>query len=296
MWPSRLARLWCRPGDRYVPPVTDIGVSDEYAHDFEWSVPSRLGTSAELRDGIMVGDVRSLPATLVHGALRVSAVVFFVDAVAGIAIDTDPEMWAFTSDLSVRLPVVPAPERIVGRADVLRVGRRSATVAVPLQLPGGEDLGLGLVGFARVARREGDPPKPDIDRMGLAEVWAGVAPLDVPLREAAGVRVLDAASGEVELALKPDLLNPAGALQGAMVALVAEAAAEELATAAAGSPQVVTDIDVRYLAQSRQGPIRSRSRFIGPPSDGSIAVDLVDVTLDKLVTTVTLRTHPAPAV
>jgi acyl-coenzyme A thioesterase PaaI-like protein len=235
-----------------------------------------------------------LPATLVHGALRASAVVFLVDAVGGIAVDTDPDMWSFTSDLSVRLPSVPAPERILARADVLRVGGRSATVAVPLLLPDGSDLGLGMVGFARVARRPTDPPKPDIDTMKLAEVWAGVTPLDVPLREAAGVRVLDAAAGEVELALRADLLNPAGALQGAMVALVAEVAAEELATAAMGSPQIVTDLDVRYLTQARQGPIRSRSRFVGPPADGSIVVDLVDVALDRIVTTVSLRTHPAP--
>jgi acyl-coenzyme A thioesterase PaaI-like protein len=275
--------------------MTDIGVSDEFAHDFEWSVPSRLGTSAEQRDGVMVGDVRSLPATTVHGALRTSAVVFLVDAVAGIAIDTDPDMWSFTSDLSIRLPAVAAPDRIHARADVVRIGKRSATVAVPLTLGDGTDLGLGIAGFARVPRRPGDPPKPDIDRMGLAEVWASVAPLDVPLHEATGVRVLDAAAGAVELAMRADLLNPAGALQGAMVALVAEVAAEELASAAAGTPQVVTDIDIRYLAQARTGPVRTRARFVGPPADGSIVVDIVDSALDdKLVTAVTLRTHPAP--
>lgn len=274
--------------------MTDIGVSGEHAHDFAWSVPSRLGTSAELRDGVMTGEVRSLPATLVHGALRVSAVVFLVDAVGGIAVDTDPDMWSFTSDLSVRLPAIPAPERILARADVLRVGGRSATVAVPLSLPNGDDLGLGLLSFARVPRRDTDPPKPDIDRMTMADVWAGVTPLDVPLREAAGLQVIDAAAGVVELALKDDLLNPAGALQGAMVALVAEAAAEELATAAQGGHQIVTDLDIRYLAQGRQGPFRTRARFVGPPSDGSILVDIVDTTLDRLVTTVTLRTHPAP--
>jgi acyl-coenzyme A thioesterase PaaI-like protein len=165
---------------------------------------------------------------------------------------------------------------------------------VPLTLPSGEELGVGLTGFARVARRDTDPSKPDLDVVMLAEAWAGIPPLDVPLREAAGVRVVDASTGAVELVLRPDLLNPAGALQGAMVALVAEVAGEELATTTIGSPQVVTDIDIRYLAQARQGPIRSRARFVGPPADGSIVVDLVDITLDKLVTTVTLRTHPAP--
>lgn len=276
--------------------MTDIGVSDEFDRSFEWSVPSRLGASVELRDEVMVGALRSLPATLVHGALRASAVVFLVDAVAGLVVDADPDMWSFTSDLSVRIPSVPAPERVLARADVLRSGRRSATVSVPLSLPSGDALGVGLIGFARVPRRDTDPPKPDIDVSRLAEVWAGVVDLDEPLREAAGVRVVDASRGEVELALRPDLLNPAGALQGAMVALVAEAAAEDLASHATGAPQVVTDIDVRYLAQARQGPLRTRTRFVGPASDGSVVVEIVDVGLDaKLVAIVTLRTRPAPS-
>jgi acyl-coenzyme A thioesterase PaaI-like protein len=275
--------------------MTDIGASSTFAREDGWPVPARLGMTAELRDGVMTGELQRLDATVVHGALRASAVVYLVDAVGGIAIDTDPDMWSFTSDLSVRIPAGPAPEQILARADILRVGRRSATVAVPLTLPDGEELGVGLTGFARVPRRDTDPPKPDIDAVMLAEAWAAIPPLDVPLREAAGLRVVDASIGVVELALRPDLLNPAGALQGAMVALVAEAAAEELATATIGSPQVVTDIDVRYLAQARQGPLRTRARFIGPPADGSLVVDIIDPSLDdKLVTVVTLRTRPAP--
>jgi acyl-coenzyme A thioesterase PaaI-like protein len=274
--------------------MTDIGASEAFAREDGWPVPARLGMTAEFADGVMVGELRRLPETMVHGALRACAVVYLVDAVAGIAIDTDPTMWSFTSDLSVRMPAVPAPDRIIGRSDILRVGRRSATVAVPLTLADGTEIGIGLSGFARVPRRDTDPPKPDLSQVMRPEAWTSIPPLDVPVREAAGLRVVDAAAGIVELVLRPDLLNPAGALQGAMVGLVAEAAAEELATAALGAPQVVTDIDIRYLAQSRQGPLRTRARFVGPPADGSILVDIVDATLDKLVTTVTLRTHPAP--
>jgi acyl-coenzyme A thioesterase PaaI-like protein len=274
--------------------MTDIGAGQAFANEGGWPVPARLGMTAELRDGVMVGELRRLAETMVHGALRACAVVYLVDAVAGIAIDTDPTMWSFTSDLSVRMPSMPAPELLVGRSDILRVGRRSATVAVPLTLTSGDEVGLGLSGFARVPRRDTDPPKPDLSLVMRPEAWAGIPPLDVPVREAAGLRVVDAGAGVLELVLRPDLLNPAGALQGAMVALVAEGAAEELATATIGAPQVVTDIDIRYLAQSRQGPLRTRTRFVGPPSDGSLVVDIIDTSLDKLVTVVTLRTRPAP--
>lgn len=276
--------------------MTDIGVTNEHTHGVAWSIPSRLGATAQLCDGTMTGDLRALPATLVHGALRVSAVVFLVDAVAGLAVDTDPDSWCFTADLSVRMPAMQAPDRVLARAEILRMGGRSASASVPLSLEDGADLGLGLLTFARVPRRDGDPEKHDIDVAQLAALWAAVPPLDVPLRDAAGIEVLDAERGVVSMPLRPDLLNPAGALQGAMVALVAEAAAEELASAAAGRAQIVTDIDVRYLTQARTGPVQSRARFIGPPHDGSIAIDLLDAGLDgKLLTTVTARTRPAPA-
>lgn len=274
--------------------MTDIGVTSELA-SHGWTIPSRLGTNAEITPAGVVGTLTRYPTTMVAGALRMAAVVFLVDAVAGITLDTDPDAWSFTSDLSVRFPAVAAPETIVATAVVLREGRRSATAAVPLCLGDGTPFGIGLSGFARVPRRPDDPPKPSIDLSHLGELWAGIPPLDLPLREATGIRVLDASRGEVELVLRPDLANPAGALQGALVSLVAEVAAEELAGAVLGSPQVVTEIDIRYLAQARTGPVRSRSRLIGPPTDGSVLVDLLDAGLDgKHLATVTLRTRPAP--
>lgn len=275
--------------------MTDIGVTGELAHEAAWTIPSRLGTIAERVGEEIHGTLTPHPSTLVHGALRVSAVVFLVDAVAGIALDLDPDVWTFTSDLSVRMPAVPAPDRIVARSQIVRVGKRSSTATVPLTDPNGAPFGLGIASFARVGRREGDPPKPELDVARLAEVWSQVPPLDEPLRDAAGITVIDAAAGVVSIDLGPELANPAGALQGAMVALVAEAAAEELAGHAAGTPQIVTDLDIRYLSQGRIGPVCSSARFVGPPTDGSIAIELLDEGADRLLAVVTARTHPAPS-
>jgi len=275
--------------------MTDVGVTAEFQHDHEWSIPSRLGTTAVQRAGRIEGTLTSLPSTENHGALRATAVVFLVDAVAGLTLDTEPEVWTFTSDLSVRMPRGAAPPTIRCFADILRSGKRSASCAVLLSTDADPAWGLGLATFARVARRAGDPEKPQIDLDHLAELWAQVPPLEVPVREAAGITVIDASSGVVELTLRPDLANPAGALQGAMVALVAEAAAEELSSSALGSPQVVTDLDIRYLTQARNGPVRSRTRFIGAPEAGSVVIDLVDMGLnEKLLAAVTARTAPAP--
>lgn len=42
-----------------------------------------------------------------------------------------------------------------------------------------------------------------------------------------------------------------------MVALVAESAAEDLIGSLAAKPVVVTELDIRYLAQANVGPVRT---------------------------------------
>jgi acyl-coenzyme A thioesterase PaaI-like protein len=110
------------------------------------------------------------------------------------------------------------------------------------------------------------------------------------MREAAGIEVLDPAVGAVSLGLRPELLNPAGALQGAMVSLVAEAAAEDAASHHAGASRVVVDLDVRFLGQARIGPVVSR---VAPAAAGRAdawRVTLVDQGRDRIVTDVLART------
>jgi hypothetical protein len=73
-------------------------------------------------------------------------------------------------------------------------------------------------------------------------------------------------------------------MQGAMVALVAEAAAEDLVATRAESPVVVTDLDIRYLAQTRDGPVRTKSRLLGDGPDAPVEVALVDMSTDTVTT------------
>ena len=126
-----------------------------------------------------------------------------------------------------------------------------------------------------------------------------VPPLDEPLRAAARHRSLDPATGTVSIELDADLLNPAGALQGAMVAGLAETAAEDLADHLRlldTDRHVVTEIEMRFLAQNRVTPIVSSAWVVGPPSGGLIRVDLVDDGgRGRLTTSVLMRVQPAPA-
>jgi acyl-coenzyme A thioesterase PaaI-like protein len=259
-------------------------------------VPSRLGTRLVLDGDRLVGRLEPPPAICTRGAVSMAAVVFLVDVVGGLTVDTDPDSWSFTSEVSVRLPLAPTPSAIDCDAIVLRDGRRSATCEIPLSVDG-RPWGACIIGFAKVPRREGDLPKPPFDpHIAASREWA--PPLDESLRAAADFISRDAGGGVVAASLRPDLLNPAGAMQGAIVAGLIEAAAEDLADhhlGGGGRLHVVTEMEIRYLAQNRVAPIVSRAMFVGPPAEGLVRVDLVDDDgRGRLTAAAMVRVRPAP--
>jgi acyl-coenzyme A thioesterase PaaI-like protein len=255
------------------------------------SLPNRLGLNAELHDDDELQmQLRPRPHVLRHGAVRVSVLALMIDVAAGIVVDDDPDVWTFTSDMSVRMRPLTTPESIHTRTTILRRGNRSATAVVDLVGSKGEPVAVGAIGFAKVRRREADPPKPQSSVQRIMAMFDGSSLLSQPLREEAGIRVLDPMQGVVEMELTPGLRNPAGTLQGAMVALLAEAAAEELMSSRFEIPAVVTDLDLRYLAQTGAGPVRTRCRLLGQGADSPIQVELFDTSNDRLTTLVYART------
>ena len=259
------------------------------------AVPSRLGARALVDERGLVVEIDDVQADLLHhGVLRLSVLTFLVDVSAGVTLDTDPDAWTFTTDLSLRMQAVPAPTRVTATTVILRQGRRSAHGLVEV-VDGRHDLvAAGAIGFAHVPRRADDFPKPIVSPQMIAERFSGVGRLSSPLREEAGIVSIEAASGVVEIEVRPEVCNPAGTLQGAMVALVAEAAAEDLVETVAGSPMVVTELDIRYLARADTGPVRTQARLLGPRPDDPVEVRLTDTASGRLSTLVYARAVPAP--
>lgn len=255
----------------------------------ENSVPGRFALAAAVDDGELRLTLTSQPELLVHGVLRASVLAYVVDAAAGISVDESPDVWTLTTDLSLRLRPVRAPEWVDATCAIVRRGRRSVTSTFAVRDPHGDTVASGAIGFASVPRRDGDPPKPHVTPDVAAVLFQGHSRLTEPLREAAGIEVLDAAAGEVELKVTPELRNPAGTLQGAMVALLAEVAAEELAGSRTDAPVVVTELDLRYLAQAPEGPVRTRSRLLGSAPDDPMEIELIDTSNDRLTTLVYAR-------
>ena len=126
----------------------------------------------------------------------------------------------------------------------------------------------------------------------IVELFSNSPTLSLPLREEAAIEVIDAAAGVVQVELTDELRNPAGTFQGAMVALLAEAAAEDLVLARFGHPAIVTDLDLRYLAATGAGPVRTTSTLLGERADSAIEIQLVDLSTDTLTTLVHAAATP----
>jgi len=257
------------------------------------AVPSRLGTTALVDERGLVVEIDDVQQGLLHnGVLRLSALTFIVDVSAGVTLDTDPDAWTFTTDLSLRMLPIPAPAKVTATTTILRRGRRSAHGLVEVVDEQQQLVAAGAIGFAHVPRKPDDPPKPVVSPAMLSERFTGRERLSRPLRDEAGVTPIDPTSGVVEIAVRPEVCNPAGTLQGAMVALVAESAAEDLVGSLAGGPVVVTELDIRYLAQANVGPVRTQSRWLGSAPDDPVEIRLVDVASGRLTTLVYARAVP----
>jgi acyl-coenzyme A thioesterase PaaI-like protein len=259
------------------------------------SVPNRLGVTARFDDGELVLELTPQPEVLHHGVVRASVIAFVVDVVAGIPLDQRPGVWTLTSDMSVRTRPVRAPHRIDAINTILREGWRSATCRVDLRTHEGEPFAAGAIGFAHIPRKDSDPPKLSVAIEQAPLLFRDSGTLSRPLRHEAGIEVIDPAQGVVQVEVTPALRNPAGTLQGAMVALLAEAAAEDLLATRFDTAVVVTDLDLRYLRQAQVGPVRTRCRLLGDGPEASVEVELIDTSTGQITTLVYARGAIVPA-
>jgi acyl-coenzyme A thioesterase PaaI-like protein len=180
----------------------------------------------------------------------------------------------FTPDLSVRAPALAAPTRLVAHGEILHAGRSTVTSEVRLESDAAP-FAYGQTSFRRVPRPGPAPTPEELARLVLPEVIECV-PLERPLAREAGIVVADASRGCVALPLRDALRTPGGVMQGALVALLVEEAALALAEHADAGPHVVTELDVRYLAAGREGPIRSSADWVNGREGAMIRIALRD--------------------
>ena len=245
---------------------------------------SEAGPDLTARAWIDVGKCLRGPTDLPHpGALAT-----LVDAVGGgLAATAARPDWIATADLTMHVVPCPGVTRVQASGRVLRAGRTTVVIEVDITSSEGDALGMATMTFAILPRRDGNPV---IDPVGATRRTTMARPdsgFTQSLETTTGLRVIDDATGAVQLPLTDYVRNTLGAVQGGMMAMTAAVAAEHAMSTAAGTHIDVVDLQVTYLALAKVGPVASTVRILDNQPDFATAhVELTDAGADGRVTTI----------
>jgi acyl-coenzyme A thioesterase PaaI-like protein len=212
------------------------------------------------------------------GAVRAGVLATVVDMVGGgLSAQVASPNWIATADLTLHLVGRATAGTVEATTRGLRAGRTTVVLEVLLH-NGGASIGFATMTFSVLPRRDGNPVITfggDVARgMSLGIPGSGFT---APVLDALGVDVVDAARGIVEVPVTDYSRNSLGALQGGVVAIAADVAAEQALRTACGAPVTVKDIQLTYLALVRSTLRTSTEVLHASPRFGSAYVDLVDV-------------------
>ncbi len=239
-------------------------------------------------------------------------------AAAPLALIAGSPDWTATADLSLHSAGWLVEGPVVADARLVRAGKTTVVVAVEVfdghgvgdleavQRTGGPErhqpapgspltrAASGLLTFARIPRAASAAAN-TFDPASMVGQRRRMAPLSPPgpgiLADRIGLRVVDADDGVVELDRSDYVRNSFGTINGGVLGVVFQAAAE-----AAHPELVATDLQIHYLAQSPTGPARTHTVSSRIRADHAVCtVEAVDAGADDLLlsmATVTLQRPP----
>jgi acyl-coenzyme A thioesterase PaaI-like protein len=220
------------------------------------------------------------------GAVRAGVLATVVDMVGGgLSAHAAAPNWIATADLTLHVIGRATGGVVEANTRILRAGRTTVVLEVDLQC-GRAPVALATMTFSVLPRRDDNPvitfASGEPERASLALPSSG---FDQGVLDALGVDVHDAGAGVIEVPVTDYSRNSLGALQGGVVAVAAEVAAERALRAACRTPVTVKDLQLTYLALAR-GSLRTTTEVISAsPSFGAALVDLVDVGAESRRTT-----------
>ncbi len=278
-------------------PLNDLGNFPPFEH-FLRDLSPRIVPSNRGLDECRVTATPGLTGP--EGQVRPSVHATLVDLAAGTAaLDAADPDWILTADFDLHTIGTAADAReIVTRPRVLREGRKTVVLEVTSHARDAEcretELARTFMTFSVLPRR-GEAMSHEQARSAMRErLYSGGTPFEKSIFEGVGLRTRDAAAGVVEVDVRPYVDNASNMLQGGVVAMLAEAAAERVTERRAGGPAVVTDLALRYLSPGRVGPVRTRAEVLrerGPAR--LVRIDVFDAGAeDRLVAAATASARP----
>jgi acyl-coenzyme A thioesterase PaaI-like protein len=204
-------------------------------------------------DGVtMVGDATISDALRSAGSTlpRPSVLATIADCMAGIpaCFVTTPAL-AVTLDIAVHVVADRCGDNLTVQGEIVKPGR--STVASEIRFSNAETAELVATSYVTFMAS----PRPQDHAPPLQRDMRTTGSMPVPFPDYVGVHILSPGVAEVDLT--PFVMQASGTLQGGVVALVGEVAAESLTR----SP--VLSLDIRYLSAVRVGPGRATATSLG---------------------------------
>jgi acyl-coenzyme A thioesterase PaaI-like protein len=230
------------------------------------------------------GRLTVTPEVCVAGALSAGPLMTMVDVLVGSLVGRvlAPD-WMATAQMSLHLDRPPGDGDVVADATVVRNGRTTVVSEVriataPAHGTPPTPVGEAMLTFVRLPRRDanidlsgfeiryGEPTSFALASSGLRRPWDDA--LGVAASPEAGVLAVD---------VDPYVRNSFGAVNGGVVASVADAAARAAAAHELGGPVRTTDAVVHYLTQGRIGPLSTATRILrSGPAGVSVRAEVRD--------------------
>ena len=217
------------------------------------------------------------------GGVHVGVVGTLVDVLgATLAIRALYPDWIATAGLSIYLTRPPISGTIVASGTVIRAGQSINVIDVDISEESSSSthpssaIGSAIMTFSRLPRRK-DTIEVEADSVNGVTFAVEGAGLSRRYLDEVGLQILDDTAGIVEIKMTEYVRNSFGAIQGGMVALLADIAGQCAARAATGQPLITKDLTIHYLSQGKVGPFRTRARMLRQTNDTALTrVEVVD--------------------
>ncbi len=231
-----------------------------------------------------------------QGTMGVGFIATLFDLVGGeLAARTAYPDWIATADLVLYSRERARAGEFTAIARVARAGRSSIVIESDMLVrprPRGAAMPVGtaMAAFTRLKSREDTAQVARVDGPHQVFSLEGRVP-EHSILERAGLRVLDEAAGVVELRMSEYIRNAFHGVNGGIFGVLADAAGQCAARAAAGRPLVTSDLAIHYLSMGKAGPFRTRAAVVRASSDSVLTrVEIEDAGKGGLLMAVAMNT------
>jgi uncharacterized protein (TIGR00369 family) len=190
--------------------------------------------------------------------------------------------WIATAGLAIYTTRPAISGTIVASGRVIRAGQSINVIDVDISEESsssthpGTSIGCAIMTFSRLPRRK-DTIEVEADSVNGITFAVEGAGLSRRYLDEVGLRILDDTAGIVEIKMTDYVRNSFGAIQGGIVALLADIAGQCAARAATGQPLITKDLTIHYLSQGKVGPFQARARMLRQTNDTAMTrVEVVD--------------------